>query len=119
MSKEEQGRLMDSIAGAMQGVPDEIVQMLTASGTAAGRAARSSSPKAGGRTERSASSELRSLLGERKAELKDWLWGRQLADVLQACAPHGVPVTLKINVDVAGRPTTNGVAAFQVRKPTW
>ncbi len=34
--------------------------------------------------ERSASSELRSLLGERKAELKDWLWGRQLADVLQA-----------------------------------
>ncbi|WP_282874481.1 bifunctional nitrate reductase/sulfite reductase flavoprotein subunit alpha [Pseudomonas peli] len=34
--------------------------------------------------ERSASGELRSLLGERKAELKDWLWGRQLADVLQA-----------------------------------
>ena len=34
--------------------------------------------------ERSASNELRSLLGERKAELKDWLWGRQLADVLQA-----------------------------------
>jgi len=33
--------------------------------------------------ERSASNELRSLLGERKAELKDWLWGRQLADVLQ------------------------------------
>jgi amidase len=26
---------------------------------------------------------------------------------------HGVPVTLKINVDVAGRPTTNGVAAFK------
>ncbi|MCZ4296417.1 hypothetical protein O4H33_20665, partial [Vibrio sinaloensis] len=34
--------------------------------------------------ERSANSELRSLLGERKAELKDWLWGRQLADVLKA-----------------------------------
>ncbi|WP_415753973.1 molybdopterin-dependent oxidoreductase [Pseudomonas leptonychotis] len=34
--------------------------------------------------ERSASNELRSLLGERKAELNDWLWGRQLADVLQA-----------------------------------
>lgn len=34
--------------------------------------------------ERSASSELRSLLGERKSELSDWLWGRQLADVLQA-----------------------------------
>jgi amidase len=28
-------------------------------------------------------------------------------------ALHGVPVTLKINVDVAGRPTTNGVAAFK------
>lgn len=26
---------------------------------------------------------------------------------------HGVPVTIKINVDCAGRPTTNGVAAFQ------
>lgn len=26
---------------------------------------------------------------------------------------HGVPVTLKINVDVAGRPTTNGVVAFK------
>ena len=30
-------------------------------------------------------------------------------------ALHGVPVTLKINVDVAGRPTTNGVAAFKDR----
>lgn len=28
-------------------------------------------------------------------------------------ALHGVPVTLKINVDLAGRPTTNGVAAFK------
>ena len=28
---------------------------------------------------------------------------------------HGVPVTLKINVDLAGRPTTNGVAAFKER----
>jgi amidase len=28
-------------------------------------------------------------------------------------ALHGVPVTLKINVDVAGRPTTNGVGAFK------
>jgi len=26
---------------------------------------------------------------------------------------HGVPVTIKINVDVAGRPTTNGVVAFK------
>ena len=31
---------------------------------------------------------------------------------------HGVPVTLKINVDVAGRPTTNGVVAFKDRIPT-
>jgi amidase len=30
-------------------------------------------------------------------------------------ALHGVPVTIKINVDVAGRPTTNGVVAFQER----
>ena len=28
-------------------------------------------------------------------------------------ALHGVPVTLKINVDMAGRPTTNGVVAFK------
>jgi amidase len=28
---------------------------------------------------------------------------------------HGVPVTIKINVDCAGRATTNGVAAFQDR----
>jgi len=28
---------------------------------------------------------------------------------------HGVPVTLKINVDVAGRATTNGVVAFRDR----
>jgi amidase len=28
---------------------------------------------------------------------------------------HGVPVTLKINVDVASRPTTNGVVAFRDR----
>jgi amidase len=32
-------------------------------------------------------------------------------------ALHGVPVTLKINVDVAGRPTTNGVAAFKDKIP--
>jgi len=32
--------------------------------------------------ERSANPELKRLLGS-KAELKDWLWGRQLADVLQ------------------------------------
>ena len=31
---------------------------------------------------------------------------------------HGVPATLKINVDVAGRPTTNGVVAFKDRIPT-
>ncbi|HWI38327.1 MAG TPA: amidase [Burkholderiales bacterium] len=31
---------------------------------------------------------------------------------------HGVPVTLKINVDVAGRPTTNGVAAFKDKVPS-
>jgi len=31
---------------------------------------------------------------------------------------HGVPVTLKINVDVAGRPTTNGVVAFKDKVPT-
>jgi amidase len=30
---------------------------------------------------------------------------------------HGVPVTLKINVDVAGRPTTNGVVAFKDKVP--
>jgi len=30
---------------------------------------------------------------------------------------HGVPVTLKINVDLAGRPTTNGVVAFKNRVP--
>ena len=28
---------------------------------------------------------------------------------------HGVPVTTKINVDYAGRPTTNGVVAFKDR----
>ena len=28
---------------------------------------------------------------------------------------HGVPVTIKINVDCAGRPTTNGVVAFKNR----
>jgi amidase len=28
---------------------------------------------------------------------------------------HGVPVTIKINVDIAGRPTTNGVMAFKDR----
>ncbi|MDN4547261.1 bifunctional nitrate reductase/sulfite reductase flavoprotein subunit alpha [Pseudomonas sp. C32] len=34
--------------------------------------------------ERSTNPRLKQLLGsERKAELKDWLWGRQLADVLQ------------------------------------
>jgi len=31
---------------------------------------------------------------------------------------HGVPVTLKINVDVAGRPTTYGVVAFKDKVPT-
>jgi amidase len=31
---------------------------------------------------------------------------------------HGVPVTLKINVDLAGRPTTNGVVAFKDKVPT-
>ena len=30
---------------------------------------------------------------------------------------HGVPVTLKINVDIAGRPTTNGVVAFKDKIP--
>ena len=30
---------------------------------------------------------------------------------------HGVPVTLKINVDMAGRPTTNGVVAFKNKVP--
>jgi amidase len=30
---------------------------------------------------------------------------------------HGVPVTLKINVDLAGRPTTNGVVAFKDKVP--
>ncbi|MDX1299209.1 MAG: bifunctional nitrate reductase/sulfite reductase flavoprotein subunit alpha [Pseudomonas sp.] len=35
--------------------------------------------------QRNGNAELRSLLAERKAELQDWLWGRQLADVLQAC----------------------------------
>src|ERR1051325_7944711 len=33
-------------------------------------------------------------------------------------ALHGVPVTLKINVDVAGRPTTNGVVAFKDKVPS-
>ncbi|HZS68829.1 MAG TPA: amidase [Burkholderiales bacterium] len=32
-------------------------------------------------------------------------------------ALHGVPVTLKINVDMAGRPTTNGVVAFKNKIP--
>ena len=43
------------------------------------------------------------------------------AAVKSGAAPgplHGVPVTLKINVDIAGRPTTNGVAAFKDRIPT-
>lgn len=30
---------------------------------------------------------------------------------------HGVPVTVKINIDYAGRPTTNGVPEFQDRVP--
>ena len=30
---------------------------------------------------------------------------------------HGLPVTLKINVDLAGRPTTNGVVAFKDKLP--
>ena len=33
-------------------------------------------------------------------------------------ALHGVPVTLKINVDVAGRATTNGVVAFKDKVPS-
>jgi amidase len=33
-------------------------------------------------------------------------------------ALHGVPVTLKINVDFAGRPTTNGVVAFKDKVPS-
>lgn len=31
---------------------------------------------------------------------------------------HGVPVTLKINVDIAGRPTSNGVVAFKDKVPS-
>ncbi len=31
---------------------------------------------------------------------------------------HGVPVTIKVNIDVAGRATTNGVAAFSNRVAT-
>ncbi len=31
---------------------------------------------------------------------------------------HGVPVTIKVNIDVAGRATTNGVAAFRDRIAT-
>ena len=42
----------------------------------------------------------------------------QVADAAQARGEllgplHGVPVTIKINVDVAGEPTTDGVAAFK------
>ena len=42
------------------------------------------------------------------------------ADAVTRCgdrlgALHGVPVTIKINVDYAGRPTTNGVVGFQDR----
>jgi amidase len=33
-------------------------------------------------------------------------------------ALHGVPVTLKINGDLAGRPTTNGVVAFKDKVPS-
>src|SRR5262245_31470844 len=37
----------------------------------------------------------------------------------EALAPlHGVPVTIKINIDYAGRPTTNGVVAFADRIAT-
>ncbi|WP_160107158.1 bifunctional nitrate reductase/sulfite reductase flavoprotein subunit alpha [Pseudomonas izuensis] len=50
--------------------------------------------------ERSRNPGLKQLLGsERKAELKDWLWGRQLADVLQEfpvdCAASELLGTLK------------------------
>ena len=50
--------------------------------------------------ERSRNPALKHLLGsERKAELKDWLWGRQLADVLQAfpvdCSASELLGTLK------------------------
>ncbi|MGY2343092.1 molybdopterin-dependent oxidoreductase [Pseudomonas sp. SDO5532_S415] len=50
--------------------------------------------------ERSRNPALKQLLGsERKAELKDWLWGRQLADVLQAfpvdCSASELLGTLK------------------------
>jgi amidase len=50
----------------------------------------------------------------RDAERADGAVGKGMALGLL----HGVPVTLKINVDVAGRPTTNGVAAFKDRIPT-
>lgn len=50
--------------------------------------------------ERSANPALKQLLGsERKAQLKEWLWGRQLADVLQAfpleCSASELLGTLK------------------------
>lgn len=50
--------------------------------------------------ERSSNPALKQLLGsERKAELKDWLWGRQLADVLQEfpldCSASELLATLK------------------------
>ena len=50
--------------------------------------------------ERSGNPALKRLLGsDRKAELKDWLWGRQLADVLQAfpvdCSASELLGTLK------------------------
>ncbi|KPN90096.1 bifunctional nitrate reductase/sulfite reductase flavoprotein subunit alpha [Pseudomonas nunensis] len=50
--------------------------------------------------ERSANPALKHLLGsERKADLKDWLWGRQLADVLQEfpidCSAQELLGTLK------------------------
>ncbi|MFJ3484165.1 molybdopterin-dependent oxidoreductase [Pseudomonas sp. NPDC090202] len=45
--------------------------------------------------EHSRNAELQSLLSEsRKDELKDWLWGRQLADVLQTCKVQCEPQAL-------------------------
>src|SRR5579872_1051951 len=40
---------------------------------------------------------------------------KQVANGETLGALHGVPVTIKVNVDVAGRATTNGVVAFRDR----
>ena len=62
--------------------------------------ARPSSDTLGFIAERSANPGLKQLLEpERKAELQDWLWGRQLADILQAypieCSADDLLGTLK------------------------